>query len=284
VTDPNGRVDGLEDIYGAGDITSFPVKQGGIATQQADAAAESIAAAAGARIHPEPFRPILRGLLLTGSAPRFLRRDVAGGGVGAATSEPLWWPPTKLVGRRLAPLLAELAATKHVDPPAPPDAVRIDVELGKAELARAMHRLEIEEPPDEDGLTVDDVMATEFLTVEPEDTLGEVAERMQGRDAGSALVTDGGRLIGIFTSRDLVRAFAARIHSSEARVREWMTAEPISAPLDASLTTALRLMHDHAFHHLPVVVNERPVGVVGMRDVAGRIAERQSRSHIGLGF
>jgi CBS domain-containing protein len=107
---------------------------------------------------------------------------------------------------------------------------------------------------------------------------------MQVRDAGSALVTEGGRLIGIFTSRDLVRAFAARIHSSEARVREWMTAEPISAPLDTSLTTALRLMTDHAFHHLPVVVNERPVGVVGMRDVAGRIAERQSRSHIGLGF
>ncbi|MEP7336043.1 MAG: CBS domain-containing protein, partial [Actinomycetota bacterium] len=284
VTDPSGRVDGVEAVFAAGDITNFPVKQGGIATQQADAAAESIAAAAGAQIHPEPFRPILRGLLLTGAAPRFLRRDVAAGGVGAATSEPLWWPPTKLVGRRLAPLLAELAGTGIVEPPAPPDAVEVDVELGEAELARATQRLEIDGAPDEDELTVDDVMATEFLTVEPEDTLGEVAERLQRRDTGSALVTEGGRLIGIFTSRDLVRAFAARIHSSEARVREWMTAEPISAPLDASLTTAFRLMHEHSIHHLPVVVEERPVGMVGMRDVAGRIAERQSRSHIGLGF
>ena len=67
-------------------------------------------------------------------------------------------------------------------------------------------------------------------------------------------------------------------------MREWMTAEPIAAPVDASLTTALRLMQEHAFHHLPVVVNERPVGVVGMRDLAGRIAEQESRPHIGLGF
>ncbi len=285
VTDASGRVDGMEGLYAAGDITSFPVKQGGIATQQADAAAESIAAEAGARIKPEPFRPILRGLLLTGDAPQFLRRDVAAGGHGVAATEPLWWPPTKLVGRRLAPLLAQLTGTEHVEPPPSSDAVvAVDVELGEAELARATQHLEMEEAPDEDALTVDDVMTTEFLTVEPEDTLGEIAERLQARDAGSALVTEGGRLIGILTSRDLVRAFAGRVHSSEARAREWMTAEPVAAQLDASLEAALRLMNVHGFHHLPVVVNERPVGVVGMRDLARRIAERESRRHVGLGF
>ncbi|HJV29493.1 MAG TPA: CBS domain-containing protein [Gaiellaceae bacterium] len=285
VTDAHGRVDAIEDLYAAGDITSFPVKQGGIATQQANAAAESIAAAAGARIRPQPFRPILRGLLLTGTAPRYLRRDVAAGGHGAATTEPLWWPPAKLVGRRLAPLLAELSGTEHMEPPVAPHAVAVDVELGEAELARTRQRLEIDdEALEEDAPTVDDAMVTEFLTVQPEDTLGEVAERLQRQDTGSALVTEGGRLIGILTSRDLVRALAARVHSSEARVREWMTAEPICAPLDASLTTAFLLMNDHAIHHLPVVVDERPVGVVGMRDVARSIADRQSRSHIGLGF
>ena len=285
VTDANGKVDGIAGLFAAGDITNFPVKQGGIATQQADAAAESIAAEAGAPIQPQPFRPILRGLLLTGAAPRFLRRDVASGGHGAATSEPLWWPPTKLVGRRLAPFLALVAGTEHVEQPDSPDAfVAVDVELGEGELARVTQGVEVGEPPDEGALTVDGVMATDFLTVEPEDTLGEVAERFQRHDTGSALVTEGGRLIGILTSRDLVRAFAARVHSSEARVREWMTAEPIAVPLDAPLTTALRLMNDHAIHHLPVVVDERPMGVAGMRGVAGRLAERQSHSHIGLGF
>ena len=81
-------------------------------------------------------------------------------------------------------------------------------------------------------------MTDEPLIVAPEDTLGEVAERMTTLDVGSALVADYGRLIGIVTSRDLLRAFAGRIHSSEARVREWMTAEPISVSRDAPLAAA----------------------------------------------
>ena len=67
-TDEHGRVRGCEDVYAAGDVTTFPVKQGGIATQQADAAARSISAQAGSPVQTEPFRPILRGLLLTGTA------------------------------------------------------------------------------------------------------------------------------------------------------------------------------------------------------------------------
>ena len=55
--DPHGRVTGMSDVYAAGDITTFPVKQGGIAAQQAEAAAEAIAAAAGADVTPRPFRP-----------------------------------------------------------------------------------------------------------------------------------------------------------------------------------------------------------------------------------
>ncbi len=104
--DAHGRVEGLGDVYAAGDITRFPVKQGGIAAQQAVAAAEAIAAAAGAALEPQPFRPVLRGLLLTGGAPRYLRRDVAAAGPSAASVEPLWWPPAKIVGQYLAPFLA----------------------------------------------------------------------------------------------------------------------------------------------------------------------------------
>jgi sulfide:quinone oxidoreductase len=110
-TDANGRVQGLDDVFAAGDCTSFPIKQGGLAAQQADAAAEAIAAAAGAPIEPEPFRPVLRGLLLTGEAPAFLRAELSGGrgDTSTATSELLWWPPGKIVGRYLAPFLAERA-------------------------------------------------------------------------------------------------------------------------------------------------------------------------------
>lgn len=105
-TDEHGRVGSEVDIYAAGDLTQFPLKQGGIATQQADAAAEAIAAQLGAAIEPTPFRPVLRGLLLTGMAPRYLRAE-AGTARSEVDTEPLWWPPDKIVGHYLAPFLAE---------------------------------------------------------------------------------------------------------------------------------------------------------------------------------
>jgi sulfide:quinone oxidoreductase len=102
--DEHGAVVGELDVFAAGDLTSFPVKQGGIAAQQADAAAEAMAARAGAGLAPAPFNPVLRGLLLTGMEPRFLRGEPDGSTVD---TEPLWWPPAKIVGRYLAPFLAE---------------------------------------------------------------------------------------------------------------------------------------------------------------------------------
>jgi len=104
--DDHGRVAGVEGIYAAGDGTAFPIKQGGLATQQADAVAETIAAAAGASIEPKPFRPVLRGMLLTGGDNRFMHSAVAGGeGEPEVASHTLWWPPSKVAGRYLAPFL-----------------------------------------------------------------------------------------------------------------------------------------------------------------------------------
>jgi sulfide:quinone oxidoreductase len=106
--DPHGHVRGADDVYAAGDGTWFPVKQGGLACQQADAAAESIAARAGASIEPSPFKPVLRGKLLTGSKPLYLRNDISGTAGDDSTSSglTLWWPPGKVAGAYLAPYLA----------------------------------------------------------------------------------------------------------------------------------------------------------------------------------
>jgi sulfide:quinone oxidoreductase len=105
---PHGLVPGEDDVYAAGDATSYPIKQGGVAAQQADTAAEAIAARVGAPVDPRPFRPVVRGLLLTGGPPQYIRADVAGGGdhPHEASSQPLWWPPSKVAARRLAPYLA----------------------------------------------------------------------------------------------------------------------------------------------------------------------------------
>lgn len=112
-----------------------------------------------------------------------------------------------------------------------------------------------------------ELMTQELVSVAPEDTLGEAAQRMADQKVGSAVVLDHGRLIGILTERDLLKAAAGRVHSSEARVREWMTEEPITASSETSVEDAVRTMLEHGFRHLPVVEEGRTVGVVSLREV-----------------
>jgi CBS domain-containing protein len=110
-----------------------------------------------------------------------------------------------------------------------------------------------------------DVMRHEFISVAPEDTLGEVAERMVALNVGSVVVKDFGRLIGILTERDLLKAMAGRVHTSEARVREWMTADPVTASPSTTTDEAARTMLENGFRHLPVVEGDSVVGVVSLR-------------------
>ncbi len=119
------RVRGLSGVYAAGDATDFPIKQGGIATQQADTAAEVIAAEAGASVEPKPFRPVLRGVLLTGKRPEFLRAALIGGKgeTSAVGTTPLWWPPSKLAGKYLGPYLGALTEAASLGSPPEQDGV-----------------------------------------------------------------------------------------------------------------------------------------------------------------
>lgn len=106
--DEHSRVRGMERVFAAGDGTNFPVKQGGIATQEADAAAEALAAAAGSDIAPQPFDPILRGVLWTGEKPRYLYGRLGGGhGETSTFSQEPPWPAEegKILGRYLTPFL-----------------------------------------------------------------------------------------------------------------------------------------------------------------------------------
>lgn len=109
--DEHGRVIGLERVFAAGDITTFPVKQGGIATQLADVVAETIASEAGAGIEPAPFDPILRGVLWTGVEHRYLYGRLTGrhGETSSLSEEPPWAEGNaKIVGRYLTSFLADI--------------------------------------------------------------------------------------------------------------------------------------------------------------------------------
>lgn len=102
--DAHGRVLAAPGVYAAGDVTDFEIKQGGIACQQADAAAQAIAADAGVTIEPAPFVPVLRGLLRTQHDTRWMQRDLS----RPAEAVPEDWPRTKFAGRELSQLLSGL--------------------------------------------------------------------------------------------------------------------------------------------------------------------------------
>jgi sulfide:quinone oxidoreductase len=136
-TDEHGLVRGHPDVFAAGDVTDFPVKQGGIATQQADAAARAIAVRAGSPVEAEAFRPVLRGLLLTGDGARFMRSQIAGGQGDSSdvSTRMLWWPETKVAGQYLSHYLSR--GTEPVRPvePLPADAVPVELDLAHAQSA-----------------------------------------------------------------------------------------------------------------------------------------------------
>jgi sulfide:quinone oxidoreductase len=127
--DDHARVRGVEDVYAAGDGTNFPIKHGGIGTEEADAAAEHISASLGAEIDPQPFRPVIRGKLLTGDESLHMQHDVTGGGgEGTASPDYLWWPPRKVAGRYLS---AWLGGPTPGELQPPPDSIDVEVALPK---------------------------------------------------------------------------------------------------------------------------------------------------------
>jgi sulfide:quinone oxidoreductase len=278
-------VSGVDAVFAAGDITSFPVKQGGIAAQQAVAAAEAIAVLAGASLVPHPFRPILRGLLLTGAEPQYLRRDLSGDEPDWVGTSPIWWPPTKIVGGRLAPFLAAQTGEmpdSGLEPPA--GGVPVDVPLDPRRLEVGLSGPGV--PPASPAAKASSVGAAMRQSpplVESATTLAEAARGMRERDAGSALVVEGELLVGILTARDVLRAVAHGVSPGDAVVGRWMTASPVTVTAATPLETAETLMTEYGIHHLPVVADGRPVGIVGLRDVT-RSLRSPERLAIGLGF
>jgi sulfide:quinone oxidoreductase len=116
--DQYGGVEGLDHVYAAGDCTNFHIKQGGLAAQQAVAAVTTILARHGADLDPRPFRPVLRGMLMTGGERRWLRAPAGvTPGNAVVALHALWWPPTKIATPYLGPYLlkreeAELLALR----------------------------------------------------------------------------------------------------------------------------------------------------------------------------
>jgi CBS domain-containing protein len=115
-------------------------------------------------------------------------------------------------------------------------------------------------------------MSRNLLTVEPGLPLKEVAERMVSRDVGAVLVTEGGRLVGILTERDVLRAVAGGI-TDTTTVLDWMTPNPETMEPEETTRQAAVLMIHGGFRHMPIVEGEDVVGMLSIRDLMRVVLE-----------
>jgi CBS domain-containing protein len=120
-------------------------------------------------------------------------------------------------------------------------------------------------------------MRTTLYSVDPSTTVGEALSLMAQNRIGSALIMEGGRLVGIFTERDTVRAISQSYDAHTHEISSWMTRDPKTIDPDIDVDEALKTMLDHGFRHLPVVERGEVVGMVSMRDLAASEQQEPTR-------
>jgi CBS domain-containing protein len=118
-------------------------------------------------------------------------------------------------------------------------------------------------------MNIQEVMDTELLTIAPETTLREAAQRMSGQNVGAALLLDAaiGSYLGIITERDLLNAIAAGDDPDVRRIADSATSNIVTVSADASLEQAAEKMIKGGFRHLLVVSSGDAIGIVSMRDL-----------------
>ena len=115
-------------------------------------------------------------------------------------------------------------------------------------------------------------MSRDLLSVAPDQRLAEVAKRMVDRDVGAVLVLEHGRLVGILTERDILRAVAGGI-TDETLVSDWMTRDPETMAPDETTRQAAVLMIHGGFRHMPIVEGDEVVGMLSIRDLMRIVLE-----------
>jgi len=108
----------------------------------------------------------------------------------------------------------------------------------------------------------------EVVILGPRATVQEAAEQMADKRIGAIPVVESGKLVGLFTERDLLnRVVAKRLQPQDLRLEQVMTKDPVTVDKNVSLVNSLSIMFEHKFRHLPVLDNERVVGVLSCRDI-----------------
>ncbi|MBE0624491.1 MAG: CBS domain-containing protein [Burkholderiales bacterium] len=125
-----------------------------------------------------------------------------------------------------------------------------------------------------------------LLTAAPQTTVSEAAKLMAKKNVGAIMVVENDRLVGIFTERDaLVRVIAKGRDVKATTLAEVMTGEPQTVDPNKTFGYALLMMHENGYRHVPVVENDKLIGIVSSRnaldpDLEEFVAEAQRRKHI----
>jgi CBS domain-containing protein len=123
-------------------------------------------------------------------------------------------------------------------------------------------------------MAIGDVMRTRVVTVNTGDSARLAVLRMLEEGVGSVAVCEGGRLIGIFTERDVLGLAGEGTDLDAVRVGDVMTREPLTVDASVAVLDAARLMGERKIRHLPVVEGDHLLGMVGIRDILGSLVER----------
>lgn len=128
-------------------------------------------------------------------------------------------------------------------------------------------------------VSITDVMTTRVVQAAPGETVREAARSMGEAGIGSVAVCEGSRLVGILTERDVLRLVAEGEDLDHVLVGDAMTTPVLTASPDADILAVARLMGERRVRHLPVVEGENLLGMIGIRDVLGALAEALWRTH-----
>ena len=127
--------------------------------------------------------------------------------------------------------------------------------------------------------TVRSVMTGPVVTLPPDATVAQAAEQMRINDIGNVLVAEGGKLFGVITDRDLVvKAMALGLDPQRTPLERVCTQETVTIGPDADVAQAVQLMADNALRRLPVLADDKIVGILSLGDLA---AKRDPDSALG---
>jgi CBS domain-containing protein len=125
--------------------------------------------------------------------------------------------------------------------------------------------------------SIRELMTTNPTTCETSSTITDVAKVMKDEDVGPVPVTEGGRLVGIVTDRDIVvRVVAEGRDPSSTTIREIVSSDLATVQPDTSLEEALNLMAQRQVRRLPVVEGDQLVGIVAQADIARAADEERT--------